>query len=98
MSTTSPHIRQALDRIKELREEHRRLVLRDFDAAEEATTGAMVNARGRAKGVQPFDLFTHNPAFFRAYATPEMIEWRALHPHLSFAAFERHMFDPNGVF
>jgi len=27
-----------------------------------------------------------------------MLDWRALHPHLSFAAFERHMFDPNGEF
>lgn len=98
MATTSPHIRRALDRIKELREEHRLVVLRDFNAAEEATLGAMVNARGRAKGIQPFDLFTHNPTFFRAYATREMLEWRSHHPHLSFAAFERHMFDPNGVF
>lgn len=98
MATTSPLIRKALDRIAELRAEHRLMVLADFDAAEEATLGAMVNERGRARGVQPFDLFTHNSVYFAAYATEELREWRALHPHVPFSAYERTMTDPEEVF
>ena len=86
-------IRAALDRIAGLRAEHRLIVENDYAKAEEATGGAMLNQRGRMKGIDPFHLFTHNRTFFSAYASEELVEWRAEHPHLSFAEYERMMTD-----
>lgn len=90
---TSPLIRAALDQMKELRAAHRLTIESDYARAETATNGAMLNERGRVKGIDPWDLFTHNPTFFRAYASPELVEWREAHPHLSFAEYERMMTD-----
>lgn len=90
---TSPLIRAALDQIAALREEHRRIVEADYAAAVEATNGRMLNDRGLDKNISTFDLFTHNRTFFSAYASEELVEWRAKHPHLSFAEFERQMTD-----
>lgn len=91
--STSPLIRAALDRIAELRAEHRLIVENDYARAEADTNGAMLNERGRVRGIRPFDLFTHNRTFFSAYASEELVEWRAKNPHLSFAEFERQMTD-----
>lgn len=91
--STSPLIRAALDRMAELRQLHRDAVEADYAAAEEATNGAMLNERGRMRGIHPFHLFTHNRTFFSAYASEELVEWRANHPHMSFAEFERQMLD-----
>ncbi len=93
MTTTSPLIRKALDQIKELRDLHRALVEQEYLDALEATNGRMLNQRGEGRGIRTFDLFTHNRAFFSAYASEELAEWRAAHPHLSFAEFERQMTD-----
>ena len=90
---TSPLIRAALDQIAQLRAEHRLIVESDYAHAETETNGAMLNERGRMRGIDPFSLFTHNPTYFRAYASPELIEWREAHPHLSFERYERLMTD-----
>lgn len=91
---TSPLIRAALDQIAQLRAEHRLIVEADYAAAVEATNGRMLNDRGLERGISTFDLFTHNRTFFSAYASEELVEWRAAHPHLSFEKFERQMTDP----
>lgn len=90
---TSPLIRAALDRIAELRAEHRLIIEAEYAQAEIETNGAMLNERGRMRGIHPYDLFTHNRTFFSAYASEEMVEWRAAHPHLSFEDYERMMTD-----
>lgn len=90
---TSPLIQAALDRMKELRAEHRLIVEADYADAERETNGAMLNERGLKKGIRAFDLFTHNRTFFLAYASPELVEWRDANPHLSFTAYERMMLD-----
>lgn len=90
---TSPLIQAALDRMKELRQEHRLIVEHDYAQALAATNGAMLNERGRMRGIHSFDLFTHNRTFFSAYASEELVEWRAKNPHLSFVEFERMMLD-----
>ena len=91
---TSPTIQAALDRLKELRDEHRSLTLGEYIAAEEYTNGVMLNQRGLDRGIDPYHLFTHNRTFFLAYASEELVEWCAAHPHLSFAEFERMMLEP----
>lgn len=90
---TSPLIRAALDQIAELRQAHRLIVEAEYAQALDATNGRMLNERGRMAGVSTFDLFTHNRTFFSAYASEELVEWRADHPHLSFEEFERQMTD-----
>ncbi|WP_096359415.1 hypothetical protein [Microbacterium sp. TPU 3598] len=60
-----------------------------YEVAEEATRGAMLNARGRAKGIDPLSLFMGNKARALAYASEELVEHWARHPRVTFAMFER---------
>ena len=89
----SPHIRAALNRISELRAEHRLIIENDYQRAEHDTHGVMLNARGKARGIDPYSLFTHNSTYFNAYASEELKEWRATHPRVTFRDFERAMHD-----
>lgn len=91
---TSTLIRAALDQIAALRAEHRLIIEADYADAEAATNGVMLNERGRMRGINPYALFTHNRTFFSAYASEELVEWRASHPHLSFEEYERQMTNP----
>ena len=84
----SPVFRQALDRIAQLRDEHRSITLHAYMQAEEAVSGAMLNDRGRRAGIDPYALFTHNTTFMRAYASEELIEHLAAHPRLTFEQYE----------
>lgn len=86
---TSPIIRAALDRLKEMRDEHRLVTQAAYEAAEEATNGVMLNERGQARMIDPYSLFTHNQTYFRAYASEELVEWMKLHPRVTFADYER---------
>jgi hypothetical protein len=61
--------------------------------AEEATRGALLNARGRRAGIDPYSLFMGNEARAHAYASPELIEWWRDHPRVTFAAYERQMIE-----
>lgn len=94
---TSPFIRFALDRISELRQAHRAYIEADYAEAVEATNGKLLNERGREKGVDSYDLFTHNRTFFSAYASEELVEWRAAHPRMTFESYEHQMFDLDDV-
>lgn len=85
---TSPIIRAALDRLKELRDEHRLITQAAYEAAEEATNGVMLNERGKARMIDPYSLFTHNHTYLLAYASEELVEWIEAHPRLSFADYE----------
>lgn len=71
--------------------EHRLIVQAEYEAAERDTNGVMLNARGRAARIDPYSLFTHNQTYFKAYASEELVEWRAQHGHVTFTAFEHNM-------
>lgn len=90
---TSPIIRAALDRLKELRDEHRLITQAAYEAAEEATNGALLNERGQARMIDPFSLFTHNHTYLLAYASPELVEWIKEHPRVTFADYEAALTD-----
>lgn len=60
-----------------------------YEAAEEATRGAMLNARGRARGIDAFSLFMGPEVRALAYASEELIEHWATHPRVTFAMFEK---------
>lgn len=74
---------------RECREDYEDLLLVQFERAEEATRGALLNARGRAAGVDPRSLFMGNETRALAYASEELVEHWRTHPRVTFAAFER---------
>lgn len=57
--------------------------------AEEATNGALLNARGRAAGIDPASLFMGPARRAYAYASPELVEHWEQHPRVTYAEFER---------
>lgn len=82
-------ISEAFSTWRECRAEYDDTLYAQYMAAEEATNGAMLNARGREKGVDPFTLFMGNETRARAYASEELIEHWEKHPRITFAKFER---------
>lgn len=82
-------IREGFAAWRECRAEYDLLLFAAFDRAEEATLGAMLNDRGRARGVDPFSLFMGPEVRALAYASEELIEHWSEYPRVTFAAFER---------
>jgi hypothetical protein len=60
-------------------------------AAEEATRGALLNARGKRAGIDAYSLFIGSGVRANAYASEELREWWAAHPRLTFTEYERQM-------
>ena len=58
-----------------------------YVAAENATRGNMVNAKGRARGINPRTLITGREADFRRYASDELAEYYAEHHRPTAASF-----------
>ncbi len=82
-------ISEAFSAWRECRVEYDETLYTQYVAAEEATNGAMLNARGREKGIDPFSLFMGNETRALAYASEELVEHWAQHPRITFARFER---------
>ena len=74
---------------RECRADYDAVLYTAYEAAEEATNGAMLNARGRQKGVDPFSLFMGPETRALAYASEELVEHWESHPRVTFAAFEK---------
>lgn len=82
-------IRDAFADWRECRAEYDETLYAQFEAAEEATWGALLNARGRARGIDPFSLFMGPEVRALAYASEELVEHWAAHPRITFAQFEK---------
>lgn len=82
-------ISEAFSAWRECRAEYDDTLYMQYEAAEAATNGAMLNARGREKGIDPFSLFMGNETRALAYASEELVEHWAQHPRITFAKFER---------
>jgi len=82
-------ISEAFSAWRECRAEYDDILYAQFVAAEEATRGAMLNARGREKGIDPLSLFMGTELRARAYASEELIEHWEQHPRITFAKFEQ---------
>jgi hypothetical protein len=91
--STSPNIRAALDEIKRLRDEFREIRLNYYVKAETATNGRILGRRGIRAKVDPQELLTRNTVSIRAYGSPELLEWIAENPRMTFAQYEEQMFD-----
>ena len=70
---------EAFSAWRECRAEYDDTLYAQYEAAEEATRGAILNARGREKGIDPFSLFIGNETRAMAYASEELIEHWASH-------------------
>lgn len=82
-------ISDAVAEWRECRAEYDDTLYAQYEAAEEATRGAMLNARGRARGIDAFTLFMGPERRAFAYASEELVEHWAAHPRVTFAAFEK---------
>lgn len=85
----SAHFEQALASWRECRAEYDLVLYAQYEAAEDATRGALLNDRGRAAGVDPITLFMGPAQRAAAYASEELIEHWQEHPRTPFARFER---------
>lgn len=74
---------------RECRAEYDETLYAQYVAAEEATNGAMLNARGREKGIDAFTLFMGPEVRALAYASEELVEHWEQHPRVTYAKFER---------
>lgn len=57
--------------------------------AETDCRGHLLNRRAIAEGIRVETLFLGPWSRARAYASPELLEWWAAHPRVTFAQFER---------
>lgn len=60
-----------------------------YAQAEHATNGALLNAEGRARGVDALSLFMGPASRAEKYASEELIEYWRTHPRVTFARFEQ---------
>ena len=92
MAFRSPFVQHAMQLRDETREAYELHVLTQYDAAERATRGRLLNKRGERKGIDSASLFSGNAIRAYAYASPELVEWWETHPRQSFEQFERQAF------
>lgn len=85
----SAHFDAALASWRECRVEYDLMLWGQYEAAEEATRGALLNDRGRRAGIDPFTLFLGPEQRAAAYASEELIEHWETRPRVTFARFER---------
>lgn len=97
-------IAQAFADWRECRTDYDLALYAAYEVAAAATNDRLVNARGRAAGIDPMSLFMGNDRRARAYASPELLEHWEAHPRLTFAAFEAQWMasglaaiDPDGM-
>jgi hypothetical protein len=60
-----------------------------YALAEHETNGALLNARGRAKGVDAFSLFSGTEVRALAYASEELVQHWQRHPRITYTSFEK---------
>lgn len=82
-------IRDGFDSWRECRQAYDEVLYAHYVRAEEATNGRMVNADGRAKGVDPVSLFMGNAVRAYRWASDELVEHWEEHPRMPFVEFER---------
>lgn len=64
-----------------------------YRQALDATNGVLLNARGKAAGVDPYSLFMGNEVRALAYASEELVEHWQRHPRVTLAAYEAQTYE-----
>jgi hypothetical protein len=85
----SIYFEQALDLWRSARAEYELHLEAAYERAEHETNGVLLNARGKAKGIDAYSLFMGNEARAMAYASEELVLHWAEHPRITFAQFEQ---------
>lgn len=86
---TSPIFARAADEWARMRLAYGDYLEAHMLAAELATNGTFLNARGKAAGITQEQLFTAGPSVTAAYASEELRDFWAEHPRMTLAQFER---------
>lgn len=82
-------IRGGFDAWRECRREFDAVLYSHYERAAEACNDRLVNAEGRARGIDPLSLFMGNRVRAYRWASEELIDhWRE-HPRMPFVDFER---------
>ena len=89
----SPFLREAFERIAEVRAEYEELLIAAYVRAETDCNARMLNRRGIEAGIDPISLFMGPAVRAAAYASDELIEHWQKHPRLTFEAYERQRFE-----
>jgi hypothetical protein len=95
----SPFLREAFDRIAEVRAEYEELLYSAYLRAEETCNARLLNRRGEAAGIDPISLFMGSSIRARAYASEELLEHWQKYPRITFESYERQRFEsaPEGA-
>lgn len=65
-----------------------------YRAAADDCNGVLLNARGKAAGIDAYSLFMGNETRAHAYASRELIDHWSTHVRPTLAEFERQLFEP----
>lgn len=71
------------------RAEYEEVLYAQYERAADATNDRLVNAAGRARGIDPLSLFMGPARRAYCWASEELIEHWSRHPRVTFADFER---------
>ncbi|GAB2702529.1 hypothetical protein BKA24_001664 [Microbacterium marinum] len=82
-------IAEGFARWRECREAYDEVLLAVYTRAETETNGRLVNAEGRARGIDPMSLFLGPAARARRWASEELLDHWTRHPRMPFVEFER---------
>lgn len=93
---TSPFVREAFERRALIREEYEDVFWNQYEAAETATNGRLLNRRGMKAGIDPVQLFRGNTAYRYAYASEELVDYWRDRPHLTFTRYEQQRWHDEG--
>lgn len=91
----SPIFERASREWAEMHSEFERYVEASYNKALEATGGVLVNAAGKAKHIDGYDLFTGPAIRAYRYASEELTNFWAQNPRLSMNDFEQQWVDGN---
>lgn len=71
------------------RQDYDEVLYAQYQRAEAACNARLVNAEGRARGIDPLSLFMGNRIRAYRWASEELIEFWRSHPRVTFSDFER---------
>lgn len=80
---------QAFADWRECREAYDEVLYANYERAAAACNDRLVNARGRARGIDPISLFMGPAVRAYAYASEELVEFWLTHARVTYAEFER---------
>jgi len=89
----SPIFRVAAAQWHSMRKEYENFREGAYRRAETDCNGALLNARGKARGVDAYSLFMGTETRALAYASEELVEHWSRYPRMTLADFERQWFN-----